>query len=183
MRLSDRVRSISRLALSAWHRRVEPGAEDGAPRHYATAPEDRISFGRKLLYGAGAFVNNLLAAAIGGMVIILNLGLGMNPALVGLVSALPRVTDAITDPVMGYLSDNTRSRWGRRRPYIFVGALAAGLHLRPARGSCPAARARRSTSGSSSSGRSSSTWRTPSSPRPGWRWATSSRRTTTSAPG
>ncbi len=127
MRLSDRVRSISRLALSAWHRRVEPGAEDGAPRHYATAPEDRLSFGRKLLYGAGAFVNNLLAAAIGGMVIILNLGLGMNPALVGLVSALPRVTDAITDPVMGYLSDNTRSRWGRRRPYIFVGALAAGL--------------------------------------------------------
>ena len=48
---------------------------------YTTAPEDRISFGRKLAYGAGAFVNNLLAAAIGGMLIVLNLGLGMNPAL------------------------------------------------------------------------------------------------------
>lgn len=95
--------------------------------HYATAPEDRIPFHLKVIYGAGAFVNNLLAAAIGGMVIVLNLGLGMNPALVGLLSALPRLTDAFTDPLMGYISDNTRSRWGRRRPYIFVGAIAAGI--------------------------------------------------------
>lgn len=72
-------------------------------------------------------MNNLLAGAIGGMVIVLNLGLGMNPALVGLLGAIPRLTDAVTDPVMGYLSDHTRSRWGRRRPYIFAGALAAAL--------------------------------------------------------
>ena len=95
--------------------------------HYATAPQDRIPFHLKLIYGLGAFVNNLLAAAIGGMVIVLNLGLGMNPALVGLLGALPRLTDAITDPLMGFISDNTRSRWGRRRPYIFVGAIAAGI--------------------------------------------------------
>ena len=95
--------------------------------HYETAPEDRIPFQLKLIYGLGAFVNNLLAAAIGGMVIVLNLGLGMNPALVGLLGALPRLTDALTDPVMGYISDNTRSRWGRRRPYIFAGAIIAGL--------------------------------------------------------
>jgi GPH family glycoside/pentoside/hexuronide:cation symporter len=95
--------------------------------HYQTAPEDRILFHHKLIYGLGAFVNNLLAAAIGGMAIILNLGLGMNPALVGLLGAIPRITDAITDPLMGYISDNTRSRWGRRRPYIFIGAIAAGI--------------------------------------------------------
>ena len=95
--------------------------------HFETAPEDRIPFPQKVIYGLGAFVNNLLAAAIGGMVIVLNLGLGMNPALVGLLGALPRLTDAITDPLMGYISDNTRSRWGRRRPYIFVGAIAAGV--------------------------------------------------------
>jgi len=96
-------------------------------RHYETAPEDRIPFAQKLIYGLGAFVNNLLAAAIGGMVIVLNLGLGMNPALVGLLGALPRLTDAITDPLMGYISDNTRSRWGRRRPYIFIGAIISGV--------------------------------------------------------
>jgi len=61
------------------------------------------------------------------MVIVLNIGLGMNPALVGLLGALPRLVDAFTDPLMGYISDNTRSRWGRRRPYIFVGAIASGI--------------------------------------------------------
>jgi GPH family glycoside/pentoside/hexuronide:cation symporter len=95
--------------------------------HYETAPEDRIPLVQKLIYGLGAFVNNLLAAAIGGMVIVLNLGLGMNPALVGLLGALPRLTDAITDPLMGYISDNTKSRWGRRRPYIFIGAILSGV--------------------------------------------------------
>ena len=95
--------------------------------HHTTAPEDRIPIAHKLIYGLGAFVNNLLAAAIGGMTIVLNLGLGMNPALVGLLGALPRLSDAFTDPLMGYISDNTRSRWGRRRPYIFAGAIVAGI--------------------------------------------------------
>lgn len=95
--------------------------------HAETRPEDKVGFGRMLAYGIGAFVNNTLAAAIGGMLIVLNLGLGMDPAWVGLLGALPRLTDAITDPLMGYISDHTRSRWGRRRPYIFAGAIAAGL--------------------------------------------------------
>jgi len=96
-------------------------------KHYKTAPQDRIPFLQKIAYGLGAFVNNLLAAASGGMMIVLNLGFGMDPALVGLLGALPRTTDALTDPLMGYISDNTRSKWGRRRPYIFCGAIAAGL--------------------------------------------------------
>ena len=74
----------------------------------AVGEADRVSLGQKLAYGAGAFVNNLLAAAIGGMTIVLNLGLGMDPALVGLLGALPRLVDALTDPLMGYLSDHTR---------------------------------------------------------------------------
>lgn len=98
-----------------------------AAKHYETRPEDRISFPHKLIYGLGGFVNNLLAAASGGMVIVLNLGLGMSPWLVGMLGAIPRLTDAFTDPLMGYISDHTRSRWGRRRPYIFAGAISAGL--------------------------------------------------------
>ncbi len=92
-----------------------------------TAPEDRIRLSQRLAYGMGAFVNNLLAAASGGMMIVLNLGLGLNPALVGLLGALPRLTDAFTDPMMGFISDNARTRWGRRRPFIFAGAIAAGV--------------------------------------------------------
>ena len=96
-------------------------------KHYTTAPEDRISLAQRLIYGLGGLINNLLAAASGGMMIVLNLGLGMNPALVGLLGAIPRFTDALTDPIMGYISDHTESRWGRRRPYIFAGAIASGL--------------------------------------------------------
>lgn len=97
------------------------------PQHHETRPEDRIPFGHKVAYGAGAFVNNLLSAASGSMMIVLNLGLGMNPALVGMLGAIPRLTDAFTDPLMGYISDNARTRWGRRRPFIFTGIFAAAI--------------------------------------------------------
>ncbi len=92
-----------------------------------TRPEDRIAFPRKVAYGMGGFVNNLLAAAIGQMAAVLPLSLGMSFASLGLLQALPRLTDAVTDPLMGFISDRTRSRWGRRRPWIFVGALIAGV--------------------------------------------------------
>ena len=92
-----------------------------------TPHEDRVPLLQKLFYGCGALVNNLLGAAIGVMSIILIEGLKMNPALVGTLMGLPRLTDALTDPIMGYLSDRTRSRWGRRRPYIFFGALFSGI--------------------------------------------------------
>ncbi len=95
--------------------------------HHETAPHDRVSFPHKIAYGIGGFVNNLLGSAIGGMTIVLTLALGMNPAVVGLLGGLPRLMDAITDPLMGYASDKTRSRWGRRRPYLFVGAIASGI--------------------------------------------------------
>jgi GPH family glycoside/pentoside/hexuronide:cation symporter len=121
------VGAIVKTAIAAWHARLGTRQATRPFTHYETKPEDRISFPRKVAYGMGAFVNNTLAAAIGGMVIVLNLGLGMNPALVGLLGALPRITDALTDPLMGYISDNTSSRWGRRRPFIFAGAIASGV--------------------------------------------------------
>ena len=88
---------------------------------------DRIPFGQKLAYACGMLVNNLQAAALPAMMIVLNLGLGMDPRLVGIIGFLPRIFDAVSDPLMGYVSDNTRSKWGRRRPYIFAGAIVSGL--------------------------------------------------------
>lgn len=98
-----------------------------ANKPHVTAATDRLTAGQMIAYGLGSIVNNLLGAAIGFMSIVLNVGLGMNPALVGLLQAIPRFTDSLTDPVMGYVSDKTRSRFGRRRPYIFIGALGVGL--------------------------------------------------------
>ena len=94
---------------------------------HATAPEDHLSFGQKFAYGLGAIANNMLGGVIGYMSIVLNVGLSMNPALVGTLQAIHRFTDVLTDPVMGYVSDNTRSRFARRRPYIFIGSILVGL--------------------------------------------------------
>jgi len=57
--------------------------------HYETAVEDRLPFMQKFAYGLGMLANNLQAAAVGALPIILNLGLGMDPRLVGLLDLFP----------------------------------------------------------------------------------------------
>ncbi len=99
----------------------------GKPKHYVTAEKDRIPLFQKIMYSIGAFANTAQSAFIGQMVIVLNLGLGVNPALVGLVGAIPRIVDAVSDPLTGYYSDNLRTRWGRRRPLILGGAITGGI--------------------------------------------------------
>jgi GPH family glycoside/pentoside/hexuronide:cation symporter len=96
-------------------------------KSHVTPAKDKLSNGQMIAYGLGGIVNNLLGSVIGFMSIVLTVGLGVNPGLVGTLQAIPRLTDAITDPVMGYISDKTRSRFGRRRPYIFIGAICVGL--------------------------------------------------------
>jgi len=71
-----------------------------AREHHVTAAEDRIPLWQKSAYAVGMFVNNLQAAALPAMVVILNLGLGMDPFLVGLIAAIPRVFDAVSDPMV-----------------------------------------------------------------------------------
>ncbi len=51
---------------------------------------------------------------------------GISPAWAGIALLVPRIWDGITDPLMGAISDRTHSRHGRRRPYLFFGALAYG---------------------------------------------------------
>lgn len=53
--------------------------------------------------------------------------LGISPALAGALMSGSKLYDAATDPVMGLISDRTSSRWGRRRPYLLLGAILCGL--------------------------------------------------------
>ncbi|HBH22392.1 MAG TPA: MFS transporter [Cytophagales bacterium] len=94
---------------------------------YKTAATDRVPIVQKAAFGAGHLVNNLLPGALGVFMFFLLTAFGMDPFLAGLLGGLPRIFDAITDPIMGFISDNTNSKWGRRRPYIFVGAILSGL--------------------------------------------------------
>ena len=94
---------------------------------HSTASADRVSFPHKVVYGIGGFVNNLLAQGIANMMAVLTLALGMDFRAVGLLGGLPRFFDALTDPLVGFVSDRTRTRWGRRRPFLCVGAISAGV--------------------------------------------------------
>lgn len=92
-----------------------------------TAAKDRVPIGQKAAFGAGHLVLNLLPGALGFFMFFLLTAFGMDPFLAGLLGGLPRIFDAITDPIMGFISDNTASKWGRRRPYILVGAILSGV--------------------------------------------------------
>jgi GPH family glycoside/pentoside/hexuronide:cation symporter len=94
---------------------------------HVTPLKDRVPLGQKAAFGAGHLVNNLLPGALGVFAFFLLTAFGMDPFLAGLLGGLPRFFDAITDPIMGYITDNTKSRFGRRKPYIFVGAILSGV--------------------------------------------------------
>ncbi|MFY0608654.1 MAG: MFS transporter [Cyclobacteriaceae bacterium] len=92
-----------------------------------TAARDIVPFGQKAAFGAGHLVLNLLPGSLSFFSFFLLTAFGMDPFLAGLLGGLPRIFDALTDPIMGFISDNTKSRWGRRRPYIFIGAILSGI--------------------------------------------------------
>ena len=92
--------------------------------HRATRPEDRVGFGEKLAFGVGTLPVFYAIAGVGSFAIpVYQMTLKLDPVLLGIALSLPRFLDAIIDPVMGRISDNTHSRWGRRRPYIVAGAI------------------------------------------------------------
>ncbi len=95
-----------------------------------TPPRKKVPLRAKAAFGAGGAADNILYNGMNTLVLpIFNVGLGVDAVKLGYAMGLPRILDAITDPLIGNLSDNTRSRWGRRRPYIFFGAIFAALLL------------------------------------------------------
>jgi GPH family glycoside/pentoside/hexuronide:cation symporter len=95
-----------------------------------TTEQDRVPSGAKLAYAMGGttdifghwLYNNLASP-------VFNVFLGLSPTQVSLATGTARLVDAFTDPLFGWLSDNTRTRWGRRRPYVLFGSILSGLAL------------------------------------------------------
>lgn len=101
-------------------------ALDSAAKNLGTA-RPAVSLGQKLAFGFGMLANQMFPAALGVFLVVLVQDLGFSPLAWGFIFFAPRVFDAITDPIMGFISDNTRSRWGRRRPYVLIGGILLGL--------------------------------------------------------
>ena len=100
-------------------------------RFRSKVPEqDRVPFWQKVAYGVGGPVEGTANwIPMQNLTPVYNIGLGLNPALLGVVNMIWRAWDAFSDPIMGNITDNARTRWGRRRPFIVLGAILAGVTM------------------------------------------------------
>lgn len=88
----------------------------------------RLPLGIKLSYGIGDIASNFFIVTTGMyLLFFLTNVIGVNPALAGTMLILPKLWDVVSDPIMGAISDVTRSRFGRRRVYLLYGAIPFGL--------------------------------------------------------
>ncbi len=83
--------------------------------------------GQKIAFGFGMLANQMFPAVISIFIVVLVQNLGFPGWMWGVVSLVPRLFDAITDPIMGFVSDNTKSKWGRRKQYVLLGAVIMGI--------------------------------------------------------
>lgn len=87
-----------------------------------------LSTGAMLLFALPSIPLGLMSGPVGGILPSIYIShFGLSAAVVGLVTLIVRVFDAVTDPVIGYFSDRSTTRWGKRKPYIAVGVVVTCL--------------------------------------------------------
>jgi len=87
---------------------------------------NRVPIRQKIAFGVGMLANQMFPAAMSIFMVVLVQDLGFPGWMWGVIFFAPRAFDAILDPIMGFISDNTRSKWGRRRQYVIIGSLIMG---------------------------------------------------------
>jgi len=94
----------------------------------ATHTDDSIRFSQLAAYGAGGIIPIALFNIAGILVGLMgNISLGLSAFWLGVILIIPRLWDAVSDPIIGHLSDNARTRWGRRRPFIMIGGILVAI--------------------------------------------------------
>lgn len=91
------------------------------------ASSTKVPMGQKIAFGIGMFANQMFPAIMGIFMVVLVQDLGFPGWMWGVIFFAPRIFDSITDPIMGFISDNTKSKWGRRRQYVLIGGIVMGV--------------------------------------------------------
>ena len=87
----------------------------------------KVPMGHKIAFGLGMLANQMFPAMIGIFTVVLVEKLGFSGLLLGLTYFIPKFYDALFDLIMGYVTDNTKSKWGRRRQYVLAGAIILAI--------------------------------------------------------
>lgn len=87
-------------------------------------PEDRIPVKEKICYGIGGLMDGGGVALMACILVKYMETMGIPLKIASTIFMIAKLWDAVTDPVMGFISDNTRSKWGRRKPYMFWGGVS-----------------------------------------------------------
>lgn len=91
-------------------------------------PKTSVGVGQMIAYGTGGIIPIALFNVAGQLVgLIGNISLGLSAFWLGVIMILPRLWDAVSDPLVGHWSDRTRTRYGRRRPFLLAGGIAVAL--------------------------------------------------------
>ena len=86
--------------------------------------DKKLAVGTKIGYGVADFGGNLFFTATAFVLLnYLTDTVGLSAALAGIALMVGRIWDAFYDPIIGYLSDRTKSKMGRRRPFMLGGAV------------------------------------------------------------
>lgn len=88
-----------------------------------TQPEEDASRKEVIYYAFGNIEGALANQFFNVLQNIMVVAMHINPLIIGVILAMKTFWDSITDPIMAYITDNTKSRWGRRKPYILVGGV------------------------------------------------------------
>ena len=92
--------------------------------------QTEVRLGEKLGYGIGDLASGLMLNFFGVFLLYFFVDLGgLAPAAIGVMLGITKLIDAVTDPVMGAISDRTRTRWGRYRPYLLLGSVPLGITM------------------------------------------------------
>ena len=90
--------------------------------------DKKLSRLTKIIYGSGDLGFSLTGTIIGAYFLFFLIDVvGIQPAVAGIAILIGKTWDYINDALIGHLSDRTRTRWGRRRPFLLFGALPFGL--------------------------------------------------------
>lgn len=88
---------------------------------------NKVPMGQKIAFGVGMFANQMFPAILGIFMVVLVQDLGFPGWMWSLIYFFPRIFDSLTDPIMGFVSDNTKSKWGRRKQYVLIGSIIMGI--------------------------------------------------------